>query len=573
MPLSQTTTRPWKAWLLVLPLAVAAAIWAVPHLLHPEVKAGDEAEGEAGKKAGVVQLAPADLAMVSLQTVPETIRATGTFEPFPEGRASVAVEVAGRLLDLSLKPGDRVQAGQVVARVLRNDLEAESQKADAVVAEAQREVSALQGQLPLQAGTLEAQARQAQSARAQAQARLDRLRKGSRPEEIQRAEAQLAAAQADLERLKNGPRPQEVRQGEAVLREASAEVEVARKKAIRARALVETGVMAAKDRDRADADLAQAEARAASAREALSILHQGTRPEELRAQEAKVRDAQAQLALVRQGPRPEEIREAEADVGQTEAKQAEVAAQRRQADITRAQIQAARERLRAAQAAANAARSIRAQAVVRAPISGVVEKVVAARGEVVQAGAHLAELQSRDSLRLLVQVPAAYQARVRVGTAVAITVPDQPGLRRQGTVQVIDPTVQPETGTLTAEVWLPNADHRLRAGTLATVDVLLQKGVARPLIPAQAVLSRDGEQFVYRLEDDGKIHETRVTLGPEKEGTVQVLTGVRPGERILRDGSRSIADGSPYQGVPGAKPTAAEHEEEHLKGKKADRDE
>jgi RND family efflux transporter MFP subunit len=383
---------------------------------------------------------------------------------------------------------------------------------------------------------------------AEAQAKRDRVRAGSRPEEIERAEAQLASAQADMERLRTGPRPQEIRQAEAALRQADAEVEVARRAAVRLAALVEKGVAAVKERERAEADLARAQAAQASAQEALALLRQGTRAEELRAQEARVRDAQAQVSLLRRGARPEEVREAEASVAQAEAKRAEADAQRKATVVLRVQIRAARERLRAAEAAAMAARSLERQTLIAAPISGIVSRVMAARGEVLQPGAPIAELESQDSLRVLLQIPTAHQARLQPGSQVTLFLPHQPDVRYTGRVRVIDPTVDTQTGTVTAEVWLPNRRRGLRSGTVVTAEIRGRGGATSLVIPSQSVSAMEGEQYVYRLDGkDQKIHRTTVRLGTERSGTVQVVEGLSAGDRILRDGHRSLADESPFE--------------------------
>lgn len=535
--------RPWKAWLWVIPIALLTALWAVPCLLQaPKEVAEEEHTAEA------VLLTPADVVTVRMGAVADTIRATGTLEPLPNGRATVSAEVAGRILNLTLQPGDRVTAGQVLARMDRTDLAAEVRRAEAAVSEARRDVAALEAQLGVQEATVAAQVRQAATALDEAQARRDRVRAGNRPEEIEQAEAQLAAAQADLERLRTGPRAPEIRQAEAMLREVDAEVEVSRRAAARLATLVERGVAAAKERERAEADLARAQAAQASAREGLSLLHEGTRPEELRAQEARVRDAQAKVTLLRQGARPEEIREAEAGVAQAEAKQAEVDAQRKATAVQRSQIRAARARLSAAMAVAAATRSLERQTLVAAPISGTVSRVIASRGEVVQAGAPIAELESQSGLRLLLQVPAAYQARLRPGARVDLFLPHQPNVKYAGRLRVIDPRVDAQTGTVTAEVWLPGHERNLRSGLMVAAEVQGRGHGEALIIPSQSVSAMEGEQYVYRLDPkEHQIHRTPVHLGTESGSTVQVTEGLNAGDRILRDGHRSLAEESPFE--------------------------
>src|SRR5947207_1211701 len=88
--------------------------------------------------------------------------------------------------------------------------------------------------------------------------------------------------------MKHAEKPVEIRQANAAVAEGSAAVTLAEKEHERIQRLVTVGVSAKKDQERADADLAQARARQASAQEALSTLKEGTRQEEIDAQQAKV---------------------------------------------------------------------------------------------------------------------------------------------------------------------------------------------------------------------------------------------------------------------------------------------
>lgn len=532
----------WWSLLWLAPLIVATGLWAVPQLLRKPVE-GEEHEEQAAPAALV--LSAAEVVRVEGASLPHTLKVSGTLETLPSGRAVITAELPGPLIGLTLKPGDRVKAGQVVARVQRDDLDATVQEKQSAVAEARRQVAALEAKLPVEERSLDAQRQAALADEQAAQARLARLKAGNRPEEVERADAQLAAAQAELDRLQNGPLPQEQRQAEAAVREARAEVEVSAKAATRAARLVDAGVAAVRERERADADLARARERQAAAEAALALLAQGTRPELIRAQEQQVRDFRAQARLVRQGSRPEEIREAEAAVAAARAKRTEAEVRARQIESMRLDAEAGRDRVRQATAAAKSARAAAGQEVVRSPIDGVVATVTAAAGEVVQPGRNLAELVSDTSLRLLLQVPAADQAQLRPGLPVTVSLPHQPQVRSSGVVRTVSPTVDPNTGTLTAEAWLPNRNGALRAGLVVEGEVRLGGGRALPVIPGGSVFTLNGEQYVWRLDTEGKVRQTRVELGSERGEQVQVLTGLKVGDRIVRDGHRSIADETP----------------------------
>jgi multidrug efflux pump subunit AcrA (membrane-fusion protein) len=80
----------------------------------------------------------------------------------------------------------------------------------------------------------------------------------------------------------------------------------------------------------------------------------------------------------------------------------------------------------------------------------------------------------------------------------------------------------------------------------------VRPGAPFPVVPAQAVSAMEGDQSVYRLDSkDHKIHRTKVRLGRERGDSVQILDGLQPGDRVLKDGHRSLADETPYELVEG----------------------
>ena len=164
----------------------------------------------------------------------------------------VAAEVGGRLLEVKIAEGDRVNAGDLIARVDTSDVE-------------------------LAIRRLEAE-------RAQAQAQLALLRAGTRPEDIRQASAQMESAQADT-------------------RAAQAELEAAGADLERFEGLLRANAGSVKQRDDAKTrrDVAQARVRAAQQRaqaaaDTLARLRAGARPQEIDAARARVDVVEAQVA-------------------------------------------------------------------------------------------------------------------------------------------------------------------------------------------------------------------------------------------------------------------------------------
>lgn len=167
----------------------------------------------------------------------------------------VAAEVGGRMTELSVNEGDRVQAGDIVARLDTRDTE-----------------------LALQRSTAERQ---------QAEAQLNLLLAGSRPEDIRQAAAQVASAEAETGA-------------------AQAELAAAEKDLERFETLLKSNSGSQKQRDDAAtrSDLARAHLQAArdrtqAARETLARLGAGARPQEIQAARARVAVVDAQIATLR----------------------------------------------------------------------------------------------------------------------------------------------------------------------------------------------------------------------------------------------------------------------------------
>ncbi len=113
---------------------------------------------------------------------------------------------------------------------------------------------------------------------------------------IAAAKAQLAQQQANLQRLVAGPRPAEIEQGRANWNERVADLANAQRAYDRARQLRPTGVISQSNLDDATAAKEMATAREASAKEALRLLEEGTRAEDIAAGRANVAAAEANLA-------------------------------------------------------------------------------------------------------------------------------------------------------------------------------------------------------------------------------------------------------------------------------------
>ncbi len=238
---------------------------------------------------------------------------------------------------------------------------------------------------------LKAQRVQAGAALEQAQAELERMVRGNRPEEIAQAEAKAGAMQAAYDSARNGPRRQEIEQAQADFRAATADAANAEAFYKRMEKLVESDTISQQQYDDARDKRDAAGQRAESARQRLALLEAGTRAEDVHAAEARYKQAEAAAVLARKGFRREDIEAARGRLAEAQGHVAELDARLREAELN-------------------------------APADAVVEVVSVRPGDLVAAGRIVITMLEASELWVKVYVPETELAHVRLGQAATVKV-------------------------------------------------------------------------------------------------------------------------------------------------------
>jgi RND family efflux transporter MFP subunit len=129
-------------------------------------------------------------------------------------------------------------------------------------------------------------------------------------------------------------------------------------------------------------------------------------------------------------------------------------------------------------------------------------------------------------------------ASIRVGSEATVNIP--PGGRQvRGKVSYIDPRVDPGSRTAKVRVEVPNADGSLRLGMFVDVRFSGQTAGKAVAVPRTAVQSIGERAVVYVVAagDEARFVERAVKLGPSSGTSVEVLEGVKVGERVVTEGS------------------------------------
>ena len=169
--------------------------------------------------------------------------------------------------------------------------------------------------------------------------------------------------------------------------------------------------------------------------------------------------------------------------------------------------------------------------VILSPIDGAVVERQASVGEYLAAGAPVVTLVRLHPLRLRLSVPEREAADVRRGQPVRVTVDGDPTVHT-GIVARLSPAITEQNRTLAIEAEVPNAASRLRPGSFARAEVVVQTDGRVVTVPATALVTFAGVEKVLTVRD-GKTEELRVATGRRLGDRIEIVSGVKAGQPVV----------------------------------------
>lgn len=424
---------------------------------------------------------PVKLASVETERVQETSEFVGSLEA-PRG-VVIKPEIEGRITQILVQDGARVQQGQVLIR--------------------------------LDSDSTEASRMQAKANLDRAQARLAELEAGTRPEEIALAEARLNQAEARLANAKAGASPEEIAQAQAQVEAAKAEADLAKSRVSRYQTLRQQGAISQdvlegyiKEERSATAQQQQAERR-------LEALRKG-RSSDIDQLTAAAEQERQSLNQLKNGPRKEEIAQARSQVS-------EAAAQVRSSEV---QVQNTQ---------------------IVAPLTGIVGNIPAKVGDFVSKGDTLTTITQNQTLELNLSIPLERGPELRLGQRVEGTdnQGNVLGTGRISFIspQVNSST---QSILAKASFDNTQGQLRDGQFIKAKVIWNTAPGVLIPTTAISRVAGQDFV-FVAEGQAPSKqiARQKPVKLGEIQGNKYRVIEGLKPGEKIIVSGLLNLADGAP----------------------------
>ena len=242
--------------------------------------------------------------------------------------------------------------------------------------------------------------------------------------------------------------------------------------------------------------------------------------------------------------------EADAELAKADFDRARDLSQRKV--ISKAELDAASSKYTQRKAVVDNMQSVINKKEIHAPFDGIAGIREVNPGQMVPAGQKLVTLQALDSVFVDFSLPQQELARVKVGMPVKMTTDAIEGRKFDGTLSAINSAVDSATRSVSLQATIDNADHALRAGMFARVQVLLPETKSTLFVPTTAVAYAPYGNSAYVIEkkknektgkDSLIIRQQFIRTGETRGDFVAVTEGLKEGDEVVSTGVFKMRNG------------------------------
>jgi RND family efflux transporter MFP subunit len=188
---------------------------------------------------------------------------------------------------------------------------------------------------------------------------------------------------------------------------------------------------------------------------------------------------------------------------------------------------------------------------VRAPFAGVVTLRNVDVGTLVNTGSTmLFRIAQTNLLRTYLNVPQSSASDVHVGQTASLATPELPERKFLGAVTRTANALDPSSRTLLVEVQVPNPEGKLLPGMYVEVDLHLPRKDPPLLLPSNTLTVRPEGTMVAALDANNAVHFQRVVIGRDFGSSIEILSGLRAGERVIANPNDSVQEGVKVHPIP-----------------------
>jgi RND family efflux transporter MFP subunit len=233
---------------------------------------------------------------------------------------------------------------------------------------------------------------------------------------------------------------------------------------------------------------------------------------------------------------------------EVDEKQAAYDARRADNKAAQASVSAANDVVAASRAELQRLMELKGFQELRAPFSGVITVRNTDMGALIRGGAsegrELFRLAQTGQLRIMINVPQVNVPAISVGDSASVTVDALPQRTFEGRIARTANALDPATRTLLTEVHVPNRDNVLLPGMYSHVTLAKARTAPAVTIPGETLVVRSDGPQVAVVQEDGKVHYQKVSLGRDFGDDIEVTAGLTGGESIVINPSDEVREGA-----------------------------
>jgi Cu(I)/Ag(I) efflux system membrane fusion protein len=187
------------------------------------------------------------------------------------------------------------------------------------------------------------------------------------------------------------------------------------------------------------------------------------------------------------------------------------------------------------------------------PVSGQVMQKMAVQGMKTMPGEKLFEVVDLSSVWVVADIYESELPLIKVGQRAQIRLSYFPGREFSAVLDFIYPTLSAEARTAKARFTLPNPQGILKPQMFGQVELKINLG-RRLAVPGDAVIDTGTRQIVYVDQGEGNFEPREVTAGLRAEKWVEILKGLKPGEKVAASANFLIDSEAKLKGITPNKP-------------------
>ncbi len=478
-----------------------------------------------------------------------SVNVTGTIEPWEI--VEVKSTASGKILKMPVEKGDFLKDGQLIAEVEKTYTQPNVDQAEAYLRSARAKLEQAKINIELQTKQNETEIALKQEALATAKKELETLQskieneKTTNLRDIENAKNNLNIAKLKLNKLKIGSRPEEIKRAEATLNQSKSNLELMQKQYERLNKLGEQGYVSKENLDNAKAKFEDAKAQNESAVQNLEIVKNSATKEDIQLAELEVKQAEYALEAANQKLKDEIIRENDLEVAKSSVKNAEnslslAISNKSQIEIKKKDLDSNEAEVVRTKSALKEANDRNKDTLVTAPITGTILQKLVQEGNIISSG--ISSVNGGTTLLTMADLTRVYVkanvdetdiGKVLLNQRVKIVVDAFPKENFKGKVLLIAPQGAVVSNVTTFEVTIEIENPRsiLRPGMNASLDIISEERKNVLFIPNDAIKEKGKNKLVFVMEN-GKQLPREITTGVNNYEYTEVISGINEGEVI-----------------------------------------